>query len=168
MKLLIIRHGAAMDRDEFAETNESDELRPLTADGKREMKRVAKGLRDAVKELDVLATSPLVRAVQTAEIVAEEYGMEVSETTTTLVPEARLSDFERWCRGFGENKLVAIVGHEPHLSSLATWFICGKHESRIRLKKGGACLLEFEAEVRRDSATMNWLLTPRQLAENTG
>jgi phosphohistidine phosphatase len=168
MKLLIIRHGQAMDRDEFAETGQSDDLRPLTSDGKREMKQVAKGLRAEMKDLDVLAASPLVRAVQTAEIVAEAYGMEVGETTTTLIPEARLDEFERWCRPYGDKKTVAIVGHEPHLSCLATWLVTGKRESGVRLKKGGACLLEFEAEAQRGSGTLNWLLTPRQLAEKTG
>jgi phosphohistidine phosphatase len=168
MKLLIIRHGAAMDQDEFAKTDQSDDLRPLTADGKREMKRVAKGLRKEVDEIDVLATSPLVRAAQTAEIVAEAYGMEITETTESLVPEARVEEFEQWCRAFRDKDTVAIVGHEPHLSSLATWLLSGKKESRIRLKKGGACLIEFDSDARHDSGTLNWLLTPRQLAEKTG
>ena len=168
MKLLIVRHGAAMDRDEFAETGQTDDARPLTDDGKREMKKVAKGLRQEVKDLDFLATSPLVRAVQTAEIVAEAYGIEVSETTNVLLPEARLDEFERWARAFRDRKTVAIVGHEPHLSCLTTWLLTGKRESGVRLKKGGACLLEFEEEAQRGVGTLNWLLTPRQLAEKTG
>jgi phosphohistidine phosphatase len=168
MKLLIIRHGAAMDQEEFAQTKQSDDLRPLTGEGKREMKRVAKGLRKAIDELDVLATSPLVRAVQTAEIVADAYGIEITDTTPTLVPDAPLDEFEEWCGRFRDEKVIAVVGHEPHLSSLATWLMTGRRESRIRLKKAGACLLEFDSAVRRDSGTLNWLLTPRQLAENTG
>jgi phosphohistidine phosphatase len=167
MKLLIIRHGAAMDRDVFAQTGQSDDLRPLTRDGKREMKKVAEGLRKEIDAIDVLATSPLIRAVQTAEIVAEAYGMEVSETTNVFLPEARLDEFERWSRAYRERKTVAIVGHEPHLSCLTTWLLTGKRESGVRLKKGGACLLEFEAEVERGSGTLNWLLTPRQLTEKT-
>ncbi len=63
MNLLIIRHGAARDRGEFAQTGLSDDLRPLTAEGADEMRRVARGLRTQVKGIDFLATSPLVRAV---------------------------------------------------------------------------------------------------------
>jgi phosphohistidine phosphatase SixA len=54
-----------------------------------------------------------VRAVQTAEIVAEAFGIEVSDTTTRLIPEARLEEFEKWCAGVGPKKVIAVVGHEP-------------------------------------------------------
>lgn len=164
MELLVIRHGAARDRDEFVQTGLSDDLRPLTEEGADAMRKVARGLRSQVKSIDVLATSPLVRAVQTAEIVAEAYGIEVRETTTSLTPDAQLEEFEKWCAGIGPKKLVAVVGHEPHLSTLVTWLLTGKDASLIRLKKAGACLLEFESGVRRDSGTLSWLLTPRQLA----
>ncbi len=168
MKLLVIRHGAAMDRDEFAETGQSDDLRPLTAAGKREMKRVAKGLRAEIGSVDVLATSPLVRAVQTAEIVADAYGIDITEKTTSLVPDAAFEEFEEWCTKLRNKEVVAVVGHEPHLSSLVTWLLSGRRESRIRLKKAGACLVEFDSEVRHDSGTLNWLQTPRQLEARGG
>ena len=71
MKLLVVRHGAAMEREDFASTGESDDLRPLTEEGKAEMKLIASSLSDDVEKLDVLATSPLVRARQTADIIAE-------------------------------------------------------------------------------------------------
>lgn len=166
MKLLVIRHGAAMDQEEFAETGESDELRPLTRDGKREMKKIAKGIRKIVKKIDILATSPLVRARQTAGIVADEMEMGEPEVTDTLKPEAALEDFEKWAALYAHNNnLLAIVGHEPHLSSLVTWLISGTRESRIELKKGGACLVEFEAEPKHDAGILTWLLTPRQLGK---
>jgi len=152
MKLLVIRHGAAMDQEKFAESGESDELRPLTPDGKRDMKKI-----------DILATSPLVRARQTAGIVADEMEMDDAEITDTLKPEAALEDFEKWAGLYAHNNLLAIVGHEPHLSSLVTWLISGKRDSRIELKKGGACLIDFEAEAKHDAGTLAWLLTPRQL-----
>jgi phosphohistidine phosphatase len=154
-----------MDREEFAETGESDELRPLTRDGKREMKKIAKGIRKIVKKIDILATSPLVRARQTAGIVADEMEMDEAEVTDTLKPESALEDFEKWAGLYAHQDLLAIVGHEPHLSSLVTWLISGKRESRIELKKGGACLIEFEAEAKHDAGTLSWLLTPRQLGK---
>lgn len=165
MKLLVIRHGAAMDQEVFARTGKSDDLRPLTAEGKAEMKKVALGLLAEVRTLDVLATSPLVRARQTADIVAAAYGVGPPTIVDALVPEAPLEGFEQWIAGFAEKKVVAIVGHEPHLSSLVTWLIAGRHESRLRLRKGGACLIEFDSAVRHDSGILSWLATPRQLAE---
>ena len=153
-----------MDRDEFARTGQSDDLRPLTLEGRGEMEAIAKRLRLEIESLDVLATSSLVRAVQTAEIVAAAYGMGAPQITTSLLPEAPPDEFKKWCAELGGKSIVAVVGHEPHLGSLVTWLMTGRRESRVRLRKGGACLLEFESEARRDSGTLSWLLTPRQLA----
>lgn len=163
MKLLVIRHAIAMDRVEFAATGDPDDFRPLTEKGARKMARIARALRAEIETLDVLATSPLTRAVETARIVADAYDMGEAQTTNALVPEATFEEFEGWCSKIDETGVVAIVGHEPHLSSLVTWLLTGRPESRIELKKGGACLLEFESAVRRDAGTLNWLLAPRQL-----
>ena len=65
-QLLVIRHGIAGDADEFAATGRSDDERPLTEKGSREMKHVGAGLRALVKKIDLLTTSPLVRARETA------------------------------------------------------------------------------------------------------
>jgi phosphohistidine phosphatase len=54
------------------------------------------------------------------------------------------------------------------LSCLVTWLLTGRSDSRIRLRKGGACLVKFDEQVRRDSGTLSWLLTPRQLARTSG
>lgn len=167
MKLLVVRHGAAVDAEEFARTGNSDDLRPLTAEGETEMKKIATGLRAEVEALDVLATSPLTRARQTAEILADAYGIGAPEVTTALVPGAPFEEFEQWSSSLGERKVIAVVGHEPHLSSLVTWLLAGRRDSRIRLNKGGACLVEFVTRPRPDSGTLNWLLTPRQLARSS-
>ena len=76
MKLLVIRHGPAGDREAWATEGRDDRLRPLTPDGKKEMRQVAKGLRTLIPGIDLIATSPLVRAAQTAEIVAKQYATE--------------------------------------------------------------------------------------------
>jgi len=163
MKLLVIRHAVAMDRDEFAESGESDDLRPLTDDGAREMKRVAKGLRAEIGNIDVLVTSPLRRAMQTARIVGKAYRMKVSRTTDALLPDANPDELEKLCAEIGVKDTIAVVGHEPHLSHLVTWLMVGGRDSRIRMRKGGACLLEFESLPRRESGTLGWLLTRGQL-----
>jgi phosphohistidine phosphatase len=163
MKLLVIRHGAAMDQKEFARTGASDDLRPLTTEGEAELRRVANGLRGEVRTLSVLATSPLVRARQTAQIIADAFGMGAPEITNCLVPGASMEEFEKWASAYSGDTVVAIVGHEPHLSTLVTWLLTGKAESRVRLKKAGACGVEFESAPQSDSGILSWLLTPRQL-----
>ncbi len=168
MKLLVIRHAVAMDREEFAESGQSDDMRPLTRAGMKEMKRVAKGLRREVDTIDVLATSPLLRATQTADIVAREYGMDVAEPTRSLIPEAEPDAVEEFCGSLGDVDVVAVVGHEPHLTGLVTWLMSGRRDGRVELKKGGACMLEFESGVRRDSGTLLWLATRGQLKRMAG
>jgi phosphohistidine phosphatase len=163
MKLLVVRHGAAMEREDFAGTGESDDLRPLTDEGKAEMKVIAARLRSEVAALDVLAASPLVRARQTAEIIAEAYGLGDPEIIDSLRPGGSLEDFVSWCAGLGDKKVIAVAGHEPHLGTLVTWLLGGGSESHIRLKKGGACLVEFDSQPQRGAGILNWLLTPRQL-----
>ena len=164
MQLLIIRHAIAEDREEFARSGASDDDRPLTAFGKRRMRRNARGLRRVAPRIDVLATSPLVRADQTAHIVADEFHLTDMQTVEALRPDARLRDALRWIAKQPADAVVAVVGHEPHLSTMVTWLISGVEEERVTLKKGGAALIEFGA--RRPAAgggRLEWLLAPAQL-----
>jgi phosphohistidine phosphatase len=165
MKLLVIRHAIAMDSDEFADTGEPDDRRPLTNFGAKRMRKNAKGLRALVGSIDRFGTSPLTRAIETAEIVSEVFSIDQAELCAALVPGIALEEFEEWARDRAEGDVLAIVGHEPHLSTLVTWLMTGLQESRLQLKKGGACLLEFESAPRRNAGTLLWHLTPRQLRE---
>ena len=159
MKLLIVRHGQAGDRDQFAVTGQPDELRPLTKEGVREMKTVARALHRIVPTIDTLATSPLVRARQTADILAKEYDVPLVETDA-LEPAAAYDEFERWAAGAAKSDVVAIAGHEPHLSGLTAWLIGVSGDARLALRKGGACLLEFDDLPARGGGTLRWLLAP--------
>jgi len=162
-QLLVIRHGIAGDADEFAATGRSDDERPLTEKGSREMKRVGAGLRALVKKIDLLTTSPLVRARQTAVIVAGAFDMPIGEVTEVLRPTASLETFADWASATSASGVLAIVGHDPHLSRLVTWLVSGVDAPRIALKKGGACLLEFDATPAPSAGTLLWLLKPAQL-----
>src|SRR3954471_16837400 len=74
MLVLIIRHGRAGDPAEFARSGMGDDLRPLTVEGRKRMRRNAEGLKAIVGKIDVIVTSPLVRTVETAQIVAKAFG----------------------------------------------------------------------------------------------
>jgi phosphohistidine phosphatase len=168
MKLIVIRHAIAGDREEFARTGMPDALRPLTAEGRKRMRRGARGLRELVPRLDVLAASPLTRAVQTAEIVAAEYGGMACVNVPELAPEAVPDSLVPWLRGQGAGSSVAVVGHEPHLGFLVGWLLTGRHQSFVELKKGAACLLEFDDPPGAGNAVLRWALAPGQLRSLAG
>ena len=169
MELLVIRHGVAEEREAFAETGEDDSLRPLTKEGRWKMEQVAKGLRRTLPSLDLIATSPFKRAEQTAKIVADSYRKAEIERLDALTPDARPQAFMSWLRERESGDRVAAVGHEPHLGLLVSWMLTGEAiEGRIALRKGGACLVEFDDRPRAGKARLVWSLPPSILRRITG
>jgi phosphohistidine phosphatase len=163
MQLVVIRHAIAEDRATFAATGQDDEQRPLTEEGRRRMALAARGLRSLVDSLDLIASSPLTRARQTAEIVAEAYGGMPVETSVALMPGRRAEDVVEWLRHHTKLERVAIVGHEPDLSDLVSILLLDEGTSFFVFKKGGACLLDFAGRIEPGDATLRWLLRPKQL-----
>lgn len=169
MNLLVVRHAIAEDKEAFAATGRSDDQRPLTREGRSKMRRAAEGLRLVCPRVAVLASSPLLRARETADIVAPVFRIASVEIVEALRPDRPFEELTAWLRrriapnDKGEDITVAVVGHEPHLSGLVTWFMTSGTESRIELKKGGACLLRFEDAVAAGAAVLRWALTPAQL-----
>jgi phosphohistidine phosphatase len=158
MDLLIIRHGQAEPRS----ADGTDASRRLTEEGRKKVQRGAKGLRKLLPELNALVSSPLVRAVQTAAILAEAYGGLSIEETDLLEPDREPKELADWLAGRSEETL-AIVGHEPLLSHTATWFLSGLRSSLIEFKPGAACLLHFPDEIGVGRARLVFALTPWQL-----
>ena len=162
-QLLVVRHAIAGDAAEYAREHPDDAGRPLTPEGKKKMKRVAGGLRILVPEIQLLATSPLTRAVQTAEILAAAYDDLEPVVVPTLAPAQSAADVTRWLAGERRHENVAIVGHEPGLSHAVSWLLAGSERSFVEIKKGAALLLAFPDAVEAASATLLWSLTPSQL-----
>ncbi len=162
MRLLVVRHAPAGDREEWAAEGRDDRERPLTPDGKKQMRRAMTGLASLVQRIDVLATSPLVRAVQSAQIVAAEFGTEM-QTVPALEPERGPEELFEWLNEGRSDQTVAIVGHEPHLSTLVGFLTTGKRHSFVALKKAGTASLELGEPIEPGKATLEWLLTPRVL-----
>jgi phosphohistidine phosphatase len=163
MELLVIRHAIAEDRDAFAATGKDDSQRPLTKRGERKMQGVAAGLVRLVGTLDAIGSSPLVRAQQTARIVADAYGSVPVSTVDALTPESDPSAFLGWLTQQPPAQAIAIVGHEPDLGALVTWLMTGQSESRVALRKGGACLIDLPDRPAAGGGTLLWALTPSQL-----
>ncbi len=163
MELLVIRHAIAEEREVWARTGRDDDERPLTREGRRKMRDAVRGLRELVHQIDRLASSPLTRAWQTAEIVAPAFGDRSIERVDALRPESAPDEVLEWLTGHEDGERIGIVGHEPHLSGLVTWLLTGRAGHLLELKKGAACLLRFEGTPRRGGATLIWALAPGQL-----
>ncbi len=165
MLVVAIRHGIAEPQDNG---DLPDEVRSLTPRGKKRMQKAAAGLHRIVPDLERVATSPLTRAVQTAEIVTREYGLTAPATVAALAPGGAPEEVLAWLQDAWAKGPLALVGHEPDLSTWVSWVLTGGQGSILQLKKGAACLLEFPGTCAAGAATLLWSLTPRQLRQLAG
>lgn len=163
MKLLVVRHAIAEDREVFAATGRPDAERPLTPRGRRRMRRGARGLRRLVPEVDLLASSPLLRARQTADVLARVWPDAVRAETELLSGAHPAHALAPWLDSVSERPRVAVVGHEPHLSDLVCWLTAGTGHAFATLGKGGACLLGLPGPVAPGGAELEWMMRPGQL-----
>jgi phosphohistidine phosphatase len=163
MNILLIRHGKAEDRSILSLSAKKDAARALTETGRRDMRKAAKGLRKFSPDIDLLASSPLIRARETAEVVARVFGVKDIVEQSLLAPGESGAALCEWLREQPPAATVALVGHEPDLSRLAGLLIAGRAESLIGLKKGACALIEFDDRPVAGRGRLAWLLQPGQL-----
>jgi phosphohistidine phosphatase len=158
--LFILRHGKAGQSSNGGD----DAARALTADGMAEIKKVAGWMRSKKYEFAVIATSPLARAYETAEIIARSLDQQDRLTIwDELAPGGNTGAVCRRLAGYGEQASVLLVGHEPALSMLISRIISGNDTSSIVLAKGGLAKIRNYSCINRPSGDLQWLLTPRQM-----
>ena len=165
MTLIIIRHALAEDREDFAKKNKDDSLRPLTIKGKKRMEDVLDEMSSFLESLELIVTSPYVRAKQSAQIVQVKTKAKIVEAAE-LVPHSPPQAFVKWIKSQAiDKKVIAAVGHEPQLSLLISYLLAGKNESFIELKKSGMVCLEIAsaAEIETTKVRLNWLVSPKVL-----
>jgi phosphohistidine phosphatase SixA len=172
VRLLLIRHAIAQDREAFRQQGGlEDGERPLVDKGRARMKRGARGLRRYAGGVQQLATSPYVRAASTARILVKRAGFPKALEIDALLPDRHPRELLAWLAQSRPNvsaakaahPIIAAVGHEPHLSRVIAWCTTGQEEPLGELKKGGACLLRFDAEIASGQASIEWLLKAGQL-----
>jgi len=156
MRLLILRHAIAVPS---GTPDIDDRARPLTPRGRKRFKKVARGLAHILPRPDALLTSPLPRALETAEIAASAWGGVIPVEDARLEGDA--ADLLPDLAAHAEDALVAIVGHEPDVSHLLARLVGGAGRG-LAFKKGGAALVEIDAAAPAEGRLI-WFLPPRLL-----
>ena len=163
VNLFLLRHGIAVERGD--PDFEDDSERPLTPKGRRQLRHVTAAMRKMDLRFDVILASPLLRAKQTAEIVAAVLKLERRlKISDALAPDGSAKVLLRQLNELQtapEN--VLLVGHEPYLSSLVSLLTTGRRNLAMDFKKGGLCKLEMKNPRLGQHVTLAWLLTPKQM-----
>jgi phosphohistidine phosphatase len=161
-ELYIMRHGIAVTRGSAGFSD--DAKRPLTPVGKQKVRKIATGLKRLEVALDWIVSSPLVRSVETAEIVGESLGAEVPmEFCEALRPGGSAEGLIAYLAKRANRWRVLVVGHEPDLSELAARLIGAGRHANLAFKKGGCCLITFEEFPPKSPGLLVWWATPRLL-----
>jgi phosphohistidine phosphatase len=156
LELYLVRHGLAAERgDEFPD----DSKRPLTNAGIAALRKEARALVTLDVNFDVIISSPLVRARQTADVLAQGLpGKPPIVLTDSLAPAGSQSAvFTELSR----HMKIALVGHEPNMGELAGRLLGAK--GGIEFKKGAICRIDFEVFPPKGLGVLRWLVTPRML-----
>ncbi len=166
MNLYLFRHGIAVERG--LPGYQDDSQRPLTPKGAARIHRIAQAIKRLGIEFDLILSSPYLRAHQTAQIVASFYGIEeklqLSENLIpTNPPSALIGEIHEIYAGALS---ILIVGHEPYLGALAGMLLAGDEKVALAFKKGGLCKFSIAELIYGRCATLEWLVTPKQLLQS--
>lgn len=158
MIVYFLRHASA--GDPFV-SPKKDEKRALDKEGIEQCGYVGRALAALEAQVDVIVSSPLKRATQTASLVGNEMGYEGKlQIENALRPEATLADFRKLLEKYARLEAIMVVGHNPNLSQFVGAIISDSAcEASIDLKKGAVA----RVEMRRTSGTLHWCLTPKVL-----
>jgi phosphohistidine phosphatase len=158
LAVYLIRHGIAADLS----PDGSDEERPLTATGIDELRGETVGLDRLKVRLGLILTSPLVRARQTAEVLAAHLpGEPAVLLAPSLAPAGDPADAIVELRKHKDLDAIGLVGHEPGIGELAARLLGARVP--VAFKKGGVCRIDLEGPAREGGGTLRWLATPKML-----
>jgi phosphohistidine phosphatase len=157
MELYLVRHAIAGKRNQTRWPDDSQ--RPLTSEGIARFRPAARGLSRIVPTVERVLSSPWPRAWQTAEILNEESDWPLPDPCPELSGDRSSAEAVALLADIGTGSL-AFVGHEPHLSSVASQLLTGDSALvGMELKKGGVASLELGDT----SAILRWTVTPKIL-----
>jgi len=158
MIIYFLRHASAGER---MANLKRDEKRALDKDGIDQCGYVGRALAALEVQVDVIISSPLKRATQTASLVGNELGYEGKlQMEPALRPSAAFADFQKLLDKYVRYESIIVVGHNPNLSEFLGRMISDPGcEASIELRKGAVA----RVEVRRNTGSLHWCLTPKVL-----
>jgi phosphohistidine phosphatase len=158
MVIYFLRHASA---GESLINPKKDEKRALDKDGIEQCGYVGRALTALEAQVDVIISSPLKRATQTASLVGNEMGYEGKlQIEAALRPQATFADFRKLLEKYARQESIMVVGHNPNLSQFLGAVVSESGcEASIDLKKGAVA----RVEMRRSSGTLQWCITPKTL-----
>jgi phosphohistidine phosphatase len=161
MELYILRHAVAIPHGTLGYPNDD---RPLTEDGINRMEKAARGLAEIIPHLDVILTSPLKRAHQTASIVGRALRCEQKiKVSRQLLPGSPIKEMYGIVTKFVGKERLMIVGHEPDLSRFASSLL-GSEIPIIEFKKGALCRMDVDpSPVPGKQGRLIWHLSSKHL-----
>jgi phosphohistidine phosphatase len=163
MKLIFIRHGLA--EGHFSQDQGADFDRELTDEGIKKLHKTFKQFKKAEEKIDVIFSSPLARAIQSAEIFWEYHqdaDLELMGDLDILDDPRHLVEYISFLPADGS---YAFVGHDPHLTTvIATLLALHPEHDFMTIKKGGICVLEGKMW---EGFTLELLISPKFLKEIT-
>ncbi len=163
MQLILFRHGPAGRPDPSRWPD--DRARPLTPQGEEKTRAAARGLARTLPDAATVWTSPLVRAIRTAEILTRELDARGPRTVAALASggsERALLELLAAAAAKDPECTLVLVGHEPDLGRLAGSLLGGAGRA-LPLKKAGACALSFDGAPGTTPGDLDWFLPPRLL-----
>jgi len=157
--LYVVRHAIAAER---GEQYPDDTKRPLTPRGMTRFRQAVKGLTALGVTLDQILTSPLVRARQTADIMAEEFpGRPPVVETRALAPGASFESLIDALAEYARYREIALVGHEPGIGGVAARLVAAQRP--FDFKKGAICRIDVDALPPAAPGQLRWFVTPKIL-----
>jgi phosphohistidine phosphatase len=159
MRACFFRHGPAVDR---GTPGLPDDERPLTVDGRKRTRRAARGVGRLDLGIDLVVSSPLPRALETAEILAKALGLPAPEIDDRLRDDRSARDVVEVLKGL-DAACPVLVGHEPCLSAALSLLVCGTPEAEFVMRKAGLAVIELLRAGAKPRARLVQLLAPSVL-----
>ncbi|WP_319544124.1 phosphohistidine phosphatase SixA [uncultured Pseudodesulfovibrio sp.] len=156
MLIHLMQHGICLSK-------ELDPNQPLSPVGREQIEKAARAAQILGLHFELVVSSPKIRALETARIMAEQTGyplarIQVTEVVKAMIPARKILDYIRDYNGL---ESILIVGHLPSLGALASHILTTKTPVDIAIENGG--LMQLQMDMKETCGTLNWYLTPTQL-----